>query len=230
MELREALRVNLVNDRVVPGRPWRPVALPVEGGVDDEALRDRRGVVFAVGLEIGVLSVPRVGMDVGRAPVDGALDRLRVRVDEELGRVEALALERRVGPMDAVGVALAGPDPGEVAVPVERRPLRQRDAGLDPDGVEEAELDPLRVLGKEREVRPFTVPRGAEREGPPGPRPQRGQRTTPVQGGTSSNARSEKFMTSVALPRLTVSTRASSSTSASTGASGRRRRSSRSAR
>ena len=65
-----------------------------------------------------------------RSQCDRALDRLRVRVDQELRRVEAVALLGRPGAVDAVAVALPGPDPGQVAVPVERRPLGQLEARL----------------------------------------------------------------------------------------------------
>ena len=47
--LREALHVQLVDDRLVPRRLERPVALPVEAGVDDDAARHRGRVVGQVG-------------------------------------------------------------------------------------------------------------------------------------------------------------------------------------
>src|SRR5262249_20853005 len=50
------------------------------------------------------------------------------------------------------------------AVPVERGPLAELDALLVPLGVDQAELDALGVLGEQREVRPFPVPLGTERE------------------------------------------------------------------
>jgi hypothetical protein len=56
MELREPLRVHLVDDRVVPRRGRGVVVLPVERRVDDDALRDRGGVVLVVRLEIGVIA------------------------------------------------------------------------------------------------------------------------------------------------------------------------------
>src|SRR5581483_3332352 len=80
-----------------------------------------------------------------------------------------MSLLRRPGAVHAVGVPLARPDAGEVAVPVERRPLGQRDADLVVVGVEQAELDVLGAFGEEREVRPLFVPRRAERKRPPRP-------------------------------------------------------------
>ena len=73
------------------------------------------------------------------------------------------------GAVDAVAVPLPGPDAGDVAVPVERLALGQLHPRLAIVGVEEAELDPRRVLREEREIRPVTVPVRAEREGMAGP-------------------------------------------------------------
>jgi hypothetical protein len=126
MARREALDVQLVDDGLVPGRLQPPVAFPVEGGVDDDALRDRCRVVLAVGREVGFLPAQRIREDVGGVPVDGAVDRLRVGVDQELGGVEAVAPRRLVGAVDAVAVALSGADVRQVAVPVEGGALGQR--------------------------------------------------------------------------------------------------------
>src|SRR5215212_5467483 len=94
---------------------------------------------------------------------------------------------------DAVGVALAGSDTGQVAVPVERRALAERVAILAPGVVEEAELDAVGVLREEREVGPVPVPRRAERERPA--RPQRAHQPR------SSTVLCSKSATSVARPR-----------------------------
>ena len=70
------------------------------------------------------------------------------------GSISSLAgLKRRprsglVRAVHAVAVVLAGPDAREVAVPVVRRPLAQLDALLVAVLVEQAELDPLRVLAR----------------------------------------------------------------------------------
>src|SRR6185503_18096167 len=88
---------------------------------------------------------------------------------QQLGRVEALAALGVVRAMDAVGVALAGADPGQVAMPVEDGVLGDVDTHLAALVVEEAELDALGVFGEEREVRAAAVPDRAERERPSGP-------------------------------------------------------------
>ncbi len=168
---REALDVGLVDDRVGERHPRRRVPLPVEGRVDHDRLRDRAGVVLVVGLVVVVLAaVGDVREHVGVVrPVDDAVDRLRVRVDQQLVGVEAVAVGGCVGTVHAEAVALPGPDAGQVAMPVERPPGGDLDPGLGAGVVEQAQLDCLGVLGEQREVGPGSVPRCAERERPPGP-------------------------------------------------------------
>jgi hypothetical protein len=112
MAHREALDVGLVDDGVAERDPREPVALPVEGLVGDDGARDGVDVVLVVGLEVVVVAAAgrRVGQDVGPLPADLALDRLGVRIDEQLGRVEAVPLLGRVRSVDPVAVALADPD------------------------------------------------------------------------------------------------------------------------
>ena len=82
------------------GRARRAVALPVEALVDDDATSGSRGAESSSSGSRSASSGSSsgdVGQHVGRVPVDRALDRLRVRVDEQLGRVEAVALLGLVG-------------------------------------------------------------------------------------------------------------------------------------
>ena len=187
---REALDVRLVDHRLVPRRVQPAVALPVEPRVDHDALRDRVGVVLVVELEVGVLLAGRhVRQHVAGVVPDRALDRLRVRVDQQLAGVEAVTLRRRVRPGDAEPVALARPDQRQVAVPVQRGPLGQVDALLVAVvGVEQAQLHAGRVLGEQREVRAAAVPRRAERERLAGP--DLPHRTTAPASGASAPSRS----------------------------------------
>src|ERR1700694_2972249 len=104
-------------------------------------------------------------------PVDRAVDRLGVRIDEELGRVETQPLLRRVRTVHTVAVALAGTHARQVDVPLKRGAVVHVDAPLAPVLVEQAQLDALRALRPDREVRPGAIPRGTLREGPPRPRP-----------------------------------------------------------
>ena len=169
---REALDVRLVDHRLVHRRVGRAVVLPLEAIVDDHALRDRQRVVGGVHHEVGVVAGTRVGLvreHVAAAEAHLALDRLRVRVDQQLVRVEAVAGARVVGAVDAVAVALPGTDAGQVHVPVERRALADLDPLLDVLVVEQAQLDALGVLGEQREVGALPVPGRTQRERPARP-------------------------------------------------------------
>src|SRR5439155_4600888 len=97
---------------------------------------------------------------------DRTFDRLRVRVEQELRRVEPVPPFGRVGAVHPEAVALARADAREVAVPGVRGALRERNPRLVVRLVEQAQLHPLRVLGEEREVRAVAVPGRAEREWP----------------------------------------------------------------
>ena len=123
----------------------RFVSLPIEGVVDDDALRDRGRVVRFVADEVVAAACSRVRPRSQHRP----FDRLRVRIDQGLARIEAVTMLRRPGPVDAVAVALPGAHAGQVAVPVAVRVRWATSALLlDPLAVEEAQLDALRVLGE----------------------------------------------------------------------------------
>ena len=117
-------------------------------------------------------------------PVDDPVDRFCVGIEQQLRRVEALALERGIAAVDAESVSLPRADPREVAVPVECSPLRHLDPRLLIVVVEQAQLDVLGVLGEQREVGTATVPDGAEWERPSGP--DLGHRISAPDSGSSS--------------------------------------------
>ena len=71
-----------------------------------------------VACKILFLSAERVAED-RLVPIDIAMQRFSVRVDEELVRVTAMAIRRVVRSVHAVAVPLAGLGRGEVAVPHE---------------------------------------------------------------------------------------------------------------
>ena len=164
--LREPLDVQLVDHRLGPGAPQRRVPLPVERVVGHDRARDRRRRVLSVQ---HVLVARRVGEHPRPAEPDRAFDRLRIGIDQELRRVEAMAGGRLPRPADPVAVALSRADAGEVDVPVVRGPLGDVDALLAALVVEQAELDAVRVLAEEGEVRPVAVPGRAEGKRPSGP-------------------------------------------------------------
>jgi len=127
MPLREALDVNFVDNSLMQSAAQRPVALPVEGVIDDDRSGHVRRAVAIVALEI--VAAERVGKD-GGGPLDLSGDRLRVRIHEELGGIAAMSPGRIPRAIDAETVALAGPDPRQVAMPGERGALRQFDDRL----------------------------------------------------------------------------------------------------
>ena len=88
-----------------------------------------------------------------------------------LAGLQQLPVRRRPGAMDAKAVALVRADVREVAVPAERRDLRQREARLLALGVEEAELDAFRHLREDGEVGAGAVVGGPQRVHLPRPYP-----------------------------------------------------------
>src|SRR4051812_6553461 len=198
MQLRVAPDVGLVDHGLAPRMARRSVVLPVEVVVDHDRPRDRIGVVDVVDLQIRFV-VPLIGnvrQHARALELDRSFDRLRVRVDQQLRRVEPLPLLRRVGAVDAVAVALPGTHTGQVAVPVQRRPLYDLHLLL-LVGFEQAEHDALGVLAEQREVRPRAVPGGAEWERPA--RPDLSHRTTaPASGGNAASPSSIRTPSCVA--------------------------------
>ena len=96
-----------------------------------------------------------------------------VGVEQQLVRIEAVALVRLVGSMHAIAVDCSRRDPGQIAMPDLIGVFRQVDA----DGltlallVEQADLDSVRMRREQREIDPFAVPCRAERMRQPFPNP-----------------------------------------------------------
>ena len=91
---------------------------------------------------------------------------MRIRVDEELGRIEAQALLRPPGTVRAQAVELAFGDTGNEAVVDVAGPLRQGDApGLLAVLVEQAQLDALGIGREDRDLSTPCDERNAERLG-----------------------------------------------------------------
>ena len=159
MQLGEAAHVRLVDHRLVVLRPRRAVAAPVEVRVHHHRARHVRRGVGIVAL-VGVIE--RVG-EHRRIPVDAALDRLRVGVEQQLRRIAAVPGGWIVGPVHPVAVALARPHAGQVTVPDEPVHLAQRQPGLGAVVAEQAQLDLIGNVGVQREVGPSTVVGGPQR-------------------------------------------------------------------
>jgi len=162
---RVAAHVQLVDDRALP-RHLRPALRPPgEGRIDHAALRDEGLAVARVERQVLVGRAERIA-EHGRIPRELADQLLGIGVDEQLVRIEPMAGGRLVGPMHPIGVDGAGPRIRQVAVPDLVGVFGQLDAfelalALD---VEQAELDLVRVRGKQREIHARSVPGGAERK------------------------------------------------------------------
>src|SRR2546430_1358878 len=102
-------------------------------------------------------------------PSDVTLDRLAVRVEQQLGAVAAQPARGVVRPVHPVAVPLPGRDTRQVAVPHKAVDLGQLDPGLGQRAaavvglVEKAELYAFSDLGEEGEVRAPSVPCRTER-------------------------------------------------------------------
>ena len=161
--LRHPLHVGLVDHGPVPRGLRSPVLAPGERRVDHHALRHRARAVAPVDGEVLVLVADLVAVH-GVVPPDRAADGPRVRIEEELVRVEPMPVSRLVRPVHPVAVQASRPHVRQVGVPQEVGPVRERDAfGLDRvvRPVVQTEVDARRVLGEQGEVDPFAVPRGA---------------------------------------------------------------------
>ena len=123
----EALDVRLVDHRVVPVGTRRPVLTPVEERVDDHRARHVGRAVARVGRPVRIAH--RIA-EHALVPGQLARDRLGIRIEQQLGRVTALAARRLVRSVDAIAVALTRPHARQIAVPAEGRRFRQVDALL----------------------------------------------------------------------------------------------------
>ncbi len=108
--------------------------------------------------------------ELGRMQGERAVEGGGVRVDQELGRVEAMAVPRIVGAVRPQSVPGARAEARDEAVEHVAGALRQRDAldlGL-ARRVEQAQLDGARVRGEDRDVGPARQERDPERLGTTG--------------------------------------------------------------
>ena len=165
MVLGEALDVRLVDDRVGVGGAGRRVPFPVIGKVRDHGPRyvvfgiepaRLGGIVRVVAQEFGSVDhAARAGAGVG--------------VEEQLVRVAAQAAGRVERAADPVAVFLARPDARHVPVPDTRVVAFDRDPGLLPVLIEQAEGHRVGDAGGNREVRAVGVRDRAELRRVPGP-------------------------------------------------------------
>ena len=148
----------------MPRYPWQLVPLPLEGRVDDNALRDERSRVAIITRKIG----GRVAHPVAEhlvAPVKLTGQSSGIGIDQELGGIEAEPALGLVRPVHTVAVELARSQIGDEAMPDEIGSLAEHDPfslGASVRSVEETDIDASGVLAEEGEVYPGPVPRRAQ--------------------------------------------------------------------
>ena len=164
MKLGEAFDMHLVDDRVIP-RHELPAGLaaPVEAGIDHDAFgHEGRAVTLVEGSVVARLHLVAEHRGI---PCQGAGLRPRIGIEQQLVRIEAMAVLGRVRPVHAIAIEAARPDPRQVTVKYLVGIFRQLDAvGFGPRrGIEQANLDLCRMGREHREIGPRTVPACAER-------------------------------------------------------------------
>ncbi len=158
----EALHVQLVDDRLGPGNAWAFPGRAV-AAVDHHARRDEGHGIMSVGacrVRVGLVETADRGMR-----HKGAGQHPCVGVDEKLGRVVTQAAFGGVGPVRPQPVTLSRPDPEQVTVPDPTVTFGQPVAVLPAPGVEQADLDRVRVRGRHRDVHTRPVPVDPQRFG-----------------------------------------------------------------
>ena len=116
MQLRETSHVHLVDDGVVPGRAQRPVVAPGERRVDHSGQRRERSVVAIVEREVFLLVADAISEHLV-APPNRTRNRFRVWIQDNLVRIETVAVLRLVRTMHAVTVELVRTGVRQKAVP-----------------------------------------------------------------------------------------------------------------
>ena len=159
----KTLDVGLVDDGLVPVHVL-PGSFggPVEIRIDHDAFRhERRAVALVEGTVVAAFHVIAV---YGRIPCQRTRMRACIGIEQQLVRIEAVAVGGIVRPVNAIAVEGAGADARDVAVKHLVGVFGQFDAGL-ALAVEQADLD-LGGIGREqRKIGTLTAPVCAERIG-----------------------------------------------------------------
>jgi hypothetical protein len=182
IEHRVAAHVQLVDHHVVPRHIGGAVVVPGEGRLGHLAFGHAAGTVAPVEREV-VAPVADGVAEHRVAPAQASDDVAGIRIEQQLGRIEAMAFFGLVGTVHAITVQPSRPSLGQVAMPDVIGVFAHLDAlGFAPPiGAEQAQLHLLGMLGEEREVDPFAVPCGAQ--GVRAARPDRADRAHEVKRG-----------------------------------------------
>ncbi|MNM73230.1 hypothetical protein D3C81_849500 [compost metagenome] len=160
---RQAAHVGFIDDGGGPRHRGRSVVAPVEACVDHHRLGHALGAVAAVRREVAARALQAVAeQHVG--PAHRPAQLARVRVQQQLVRVEAVPVRGIVGAVRAVAVQRAERRVGQVAVPDLVGAFRQRQACQFLAAVlgEQAQVEARGMRREHREVDPQPVPVGAQ--------------------------------------------------------------------
>ena len=124
MTFGEALDVELVDHRVAERNAEVAILFPVEVGIHHHAFLHARSVVVFIERQILVRMARLIGKN-RRVPIHLACERLGIRIDHQLVRIEAQALVRLIRTVHAIAIELPGQNPLQIAVPHICRSLRQ---------------------------------------------------------------------------------------------------------
>ena len=169
VKLGQALDMRLVDDRLRDRRARGVVVAPGEGRVLDHAARHVAGAVARIQRQVRLGGADRIAHQ-RVMPDRMARQPLGIGVQKQLVVVEAVPLGRGIGAIGAIAVALARPQPRDIAVPDIAIAFGQVDpVGLGPAvGGEQAQRHPPRMNGEHGEVHTFAVKGRAKGIGAPG--------------------------------------------------------------
>ena len=167
---RETAHVELVDHHIVARDRGGAVVAPGERTVDHLAFRHGARAVATIERQVAAMTADGVPED-GIAPAQRTGDMTRVRIEEELVRIEPQARFRSVGPVHAVAIERPRARLGKIAVedlvgalrkgyPLQFAAARR---------IEDAEIDGLAVLGEQRKIDALAVPFRAARIRAAGP-------------------------------------------------------------
>ena len=171
IQLREPFDVQLVDNRLVPGRARRTIVSPRKSRVGGHRQRRKGRVVSLVERKILALVTEPVTKH-RIVPTHIATNRFGIRIEHDLMRIEAMAPLGLVRSMHAISIELARFDVGQIAMPDHVGMLWQQEPvsfllGL--RRIEQTKLDLRGVLRKNCEVDTCPIPRRPQRIGVPWP-------------------------------------------------------------
>ncbi len=168
---RQALHVGFINNRFVPGVPRRRVILPVVARIDHLGKRRIGRVVTRIRNQVFLVMAEGIAIH-GVVPTDGSGNLFRIRVCEELCRIETMPGSGIVRSINTIGIAPSRPRIGKINVPDPVGLLLHVDLFI---GflrilcVKQTELYGGCVMRKDRKVHPLAIPACTERIGTSGP-------------------------------------------------------------